>query len=283
MFFEMITGQRPKGKRRDGEWSPFSSDPNSEKMAQAVSVPWCHDRTVTHRAGARQGSPIRISLDYPADQMSPEAIDLLTKVPPALVVTCELTAHMQIFVANPRERLGYGGIDEIKRHPFFRGLDWDALARKDITPPFTPEERTVHAKTLAEVDEQHQQGETHIQVTEEVRGRPHARDGAWVEPNDTRVAPQDEKLFDANFQYASPVALQEELGAAAASCCARRAVTWRCSGGPFDSRPPRDSRNCEAGVGARERAAGALVTCACLLTRRRLHKPRPAASSPDPR
>ncbi len=53
MFFEMITGQRPKGKRRDGEWSPFSSDTNSEKMAQAVSVPPCH---IPHsRAGRARG------------------------------------------------------------------------------------------------------------------------------------------------------------------------------------------------------------------------------------
>ena len=32
---------------------------------------------------------------------------------------------------DPAARLGSraGGVDEIKRHPFFAGLDWDALER----------------------------------------------------------------------------------------------------------------------------------------------------------
>jgi serine/threonine protein kinase len=42
---------------------------------------------------------------------------------------------------NPRYRLG-GGVDdfeEIKRHPFFIGMDWEALYKKELEPPFKPD------------------------------------------------------------------------------------------------------------------------------------------------
>jgi hypothetical protein len=27
---------------------------------------------------------------------------------------------------------------QIKAHPFFRGIDWDALLRKEVSPPWVP-------------------------------------------------------------------------------------------------------------------------------------------------
>jgi hypothetical protein len=41
---------------------------------------------------------------------------------------------------NPARRLGAGREDaeEVKRHPYFTGVDWDALLRKECTPPFVP-------------------------------------------------------------------------------------------------------------------------------------------------
>eukprot|EP01112_Ceratiomyxa_fruticulosa_P006119 TRINITY_DN16920_c0_g1_i1.p1 TRINITY_DN16920_c0_g1~~TRINITY_DN16920_c0_g1_i1.p1 ORF type:complete len:388 (-),score=91.85 TRINITY_DN16920_c0_g1_i1:245-1408(-) len=36
------------------------------------------------------------------------------------------------------KRLGTNGGDEVKAHPWFKGLDWDALNRKEIDPPFKP-------------------------------------------------------------------------------------------------------------------------------------------------
>lgn len=41
---------------------------------------------------------------------------------------------------NPARRLGASKDDaeEVKRHPYFTGVDWDALLRKDTTPPFVP-------------------------------------------------------------------------------------------------------------------------------------------------
>ncbi|XP_066254452.1 ribosomal protein S6 kinase alpha-5-like isoform X1 [Euwallacea similis] len=46
----------------------------------------------------------------------------------------------KLLVKDPRQRLGGGEEDakELKRHPFFKTLDWDKLARKEISAPFVP-------------------------------------------------------------------------------------------------------------------------------------------------
>jgi transcription initiation factor IIF auxiliary subunit len=36
---------------------------------------------------------------------------------------------------NPKLRIGATDKNEIKRHPFFRGLDWTKLTNKEIDPP----------------------------------------------------------------------------------------------------------------------------------------------------
>jgi hypothetical protein len=56
----------------------------------------------------------------------------------------------RLFEANyPKLRLGArGGIEDLKRHPFFDGLDWDKLYRKEIAPPFKPAV-TVHSSFTA--------------------------------------------------------------------------------------------------------------------------------------
>ncbi|XP_043277250.1 ribosomal protein S6 kinase 2 beta isoform X2 [Venturia canescens] len=43
-----------------------------------------------------------------------------------------------LFKRNPVNRLGVGGVEEIKNHAFFSSIDWDALLRKEVTPPFRP-------------------------------------------------------------------------------------------------------------------------------------------------
>ncbi|KAF2398512.1 Pkinase-domain-containing protein, partial [Trichodelitschia bisporula] len=40
---------------------------------------------------------------------------------------------------NPKHRLGsQGDAEELKAHPFFADIDWDALAKKNVVPPFKP-------------------------------------------------------------------------------------------------------------------------------------------------
>jgi len=46
---------------------------------------------------------------------------------------------MQLLNRNPKHRLGAkGDAAELKAHPFFEGINWDALLRKEIPPPFKP-------------------------------------------------------------------------------------------------------------------------------------------------
>lgn len=54
---------------------------------------------------------------------------------------------------DPTKRLGAGGVEEIKRHPFFRSINWDALMAKALVPPFKP--TTVDgAEDVTNVDEE---------------------------------------------------------------------------------------------------------------------------------
>ncbi|KAJ5076207.1 non-specific serine/threonine protein kinase [Anaeramoeba ignava] len=39
---------------------------------------------------------------------------------------------------QPEKRLGFNGIDEIKNHPFFEGIDWDKVLKKEYEPFFIP-------------------------------------------------------------------------------------------------------------------------------------------------
>ena len=40
-------------------------------------------------------------------------------------------------IADPHERLGVNGIEEIKAHPFFMGVDWKRI--RDKIAPFVPD------------------------------------------------------------------------------------------------------------------------------------------------
>ncbi|XP_026733497.1 ribosomal protein S6 kinase 2 beta isoform X2 [Trichoplusia ni] len=45
-----------------------------------------------------------------------------------------------LFKRNPQNRLGAGanGIEDIKKHEFFANIDWEALCKKEVIPPFRP-------------------------------------------------------------------------------------------------------------------------------------------------
>jgi len=39
---------------------------------------------------------------------------------------------------NKETRLGYNGIEELKKHEWLANINWRKLARKEIMPPFIP-------------------------------------------------------------------------------------------------------------------------------------------------
>jgi serine/threonine protein kinase len=65
--------------------------------------------------------------------LSPDAKDLITR----------------LLKKNPVQRLGSKGTDQIKTHRFFRKIDWDALKKGNIKPPFVPP-----AVDYAEIDKE---------------------------------------------------------------------------------------------------------------------------------
>ncbi|KAA8499057.1 Serine/threonine-protein kinase gad8 [Porphyridium purpureum] len=40
-----------------------------------------------------------------------------------------------LLTKNPAKRLGSGGVQDVISHPFFRGIDWEALLRMELEPP----------------------------------------------------------------------------------------------------------------------------------------------------
>ncbi len=43
-----------------------------------------------------------------------------------------------LLTKDPTNRLGARGVEDIKRHNFFQGLDWIDIAQKKIQPPVKP-------------------------------------------------------------------------------------------------------------------------------------------------
>ena len=61
-------------------------------------------------------------LQFPQEvKLSPEAKDLIKNM-----------------ITDPNKRLGKNGAEEIKSHPFFKGVDWENI-RDTMKPPFIPE------------------------------------------------------------------------------------------------------------------------------------------------
>ncbi|TDH69833.1 hypothetical protein CCR75_002361 [Bremia lactucae] len=67
---------------------------------------------------------------YPSELFSPTAIDFLQR----------------LLVKNPRQRLGctMDGAKEIMSHPWFEGIQWDALLNRRMEPPFRPVSKDLH-------------------------------------------------------------------------------------------------------------------------------------------
>ncbi len=56
-----------------------------------------------------------------------------------------LFTHRQLLTRDPTKRLGSEDkmASDIRRHPFFKHIDWDQLYRKEIEAPFKPKVNSV--------------------------------------------------------------------------------------------------------------------------------------------
>ena len=45
---------------------------------------------------------------------------------------------LKLFEKDPTKRLGANGAKDVKAHPWFLGMKWDALLNKELVPPFVP-------------------------------------------------------------------------------------------------------------------------------------------------
>lgn len=127
LIYEMLTGRIPKchADKTKREWSPFFNG---------------HDREMEKLALKKNTTLVLLSdKDYekPKLQTQPDAVDLLKR----------------IFVEHPKDRIGANGVEEIKKHPYFSGINWEALERLEIQPPFIPETNRVYANSIGEVGE----------------------------------------------------------------------------------------------------------------------------------
>ena len=51
---------------------------------------------------------------------------------------------------KPKERLGAGGIQELKLHPWLLDSEWDKIERKEVRPPFVPKKGSNYYKPSVE-------------------------------------------------------------------------------------------------------------------------------------
>lgn len=57
-------------------------------------------------------------------------------IPEEAKLSKDATDILKKLLCDAENRLGSGGIHEIKKHPFFKGLDWDNL--RNTKSPFSP-------------------------------------------------------------------------------------------------------------------------------------------------
>ncbi|XP_009991560.1 PREDICTED: G protein-coupled receptor kinase 5-like [Chaetura pelagica] len=60
-----------------------------------------------------------------------------------------------LLAKDPRQRLGCGaeGAAEVKRHPFFRTINFKRLEAGIMTPPFVPDPRAVYCKDVLDIEQ----------------------------------------------------------------------------------------------------------------------------------
>ena len=61
--------------------------------------------------------------------------------PPSFMSPLAADVCARLLTREPTQRLGYRGGAEVKAHPFFASIDWAALERLEVPPPWVPSVR----------------------------------------------------------------------------------------------------------------------------------------------
>ena len=60
----------------------------------------------------------------------------------------------KLLIRKADKRLGHGGIEELKNHPWMESIDWELLAQKKIEPPFVPNRKENYDKKYCEGEDE---------------------------------------------------------------------------------------------------------------------------------
>ena len=72
-------------------------------------------------------------------------LDMEVEYDPALMSEQAIDLAKKLLTKQPRDRLGAGGIADIKAHEYFAGYDWDSVKDGSMDPPFVPESDAANA------------------------------------------------------------------------------------------------------------------------------------------
>ena len=77
-----------------------------------------------------------IRINYPVKNYSQNCIDFLNK----------------LIISNPKERIGFKDINELKNHSWFEGFDWNKFVKKKMNSPFNLTENDFDQSLCIKVD-----------------------------------------------------------------------------------------------------------------------------------
>lgn len=111
-----------------------------------IGIPPYYSQNV-HEMYQKIQTGVSTSLESVCHPLTHSLVQVL-RFPPFLSDNCK-DLIVRLLNRNPLERLGSGGgdFDEIRAHPFFESIDWDALMRKDVEPLYVPKVKDHDADT----------------------------------------------------------------------------------------------------------------------------------------
>lgn len=107
---------------------------------------------------------------------------------------------------NPKHRLGANrDADELIEHPFFTDVDWQALAKKNLVPPFKPK-----LTSIADTSHFDPEFTNALNTSQSLNARAQALAGQGV-PASTPLSPTMQNAFK-GFTYVDDSALEQHMG-----------------------------------------------------------------------